>query len=162
MPAPPIVIGGYAAFESLLAWLGIGTVAVGTAVVIAENMNEANKAAGSSQSGITSYADACSSCMPPQCQEKANEIINTRNELERRNLDLYVDKHNLFNDYYDISHPSYGSWKGHIEQFENRQRRLRRLLAEYRAMGCPEYGKPDDSDYWGSRQPVDRPENMKR
>jgi len=73
----PLVVGGYAAFESLLAWLGIGTV-VGTAVVIAENMNEA---AGSSQSGTTSYADACSSCMPPPEDEEGEKP-----ELERFNF----------------------------------------------------------------------------
>jgi len=73
-----------------------------------------------------------------------------------------VDKHNLFNNYYAIRHPNYGSWDGHIRQFKQKQNYLRKLVKEYRSMGCPESGKSVDSDYWGSRQPVDRPENMKR
>jgi len=86
----PLVVGGYAAFESLLVWLGIGTIAVGTGIVIAENMNEANKAAGSSQSGTTSYADACSSCMPPDdeegedAKERQNDPIKDPKKLEKQ------------------------------------------------------------------------------
>jgi len=118
------------------------------------------------ETGDTSIVDVCVSCQQepekPECEDKAKAIRVTRNELERRNLDLYVDKHNLFSNYYDVRHPQYGSWKGHIEQFENRQKRLRKLLTEYRAMGCPEHEKPDDADKWGSRQPVDRPENIRK
>jgi len=119
------------------------------------------------ETGDTPIADVCVTCqqspLDPKCEDKAKEIRVTRNELEQRNLDLYVDKHNLFNNYYDVRHPlGYGHWVGHIEQFENKQNRLRKLLAEYRKMGCPENGKPDDADRWGSRQPVDRPGNTNR
>jgi len=61
----PLVLGIPPAIEAVLMWLGIGIVAGGSVVVIAENMNEANKSAGSSQSGTSSYVDACASCMPP-------------------------------------------------------------------------------------------------
>jgi len=100
----PLVIGGYAAFESLLAWLGIGTVAVGTAVVIAENMNEANKAAGSSQSGTTSYADACSSCQPPPDDEEGEDGKNAR-DAKRISSNKEADRiarNNGFKDAHDL------------------------------------------------------------
>jgi len=61
------------AIEKLLLWLGVGTTAAATGVVIAENMNEANKAAGSSQSGTSSYVDACSSCQPPEDEDKEGD-----------------------------------------------------------------------------------------
>jgi len=67
------------AIEKLLLWLGIGTTAAATGVVIADNMNEANKAAGSSQSGTTSYTDACSSCQPPEDDDE-NKSRGERNK----------------------------------------------------------------------------------
>jgi len=75
----PLVLGIPPAVEAVLMWLGIGTVAVGSAVVIAENMNEANKSAGSSQSGTSSYVDACSSCQPPEDDEE-NKSRGERNK----------------------------------------------------------------------------------
>jgi len=75
----PLVIGGYIALEKFLLWLGVGTAAVATGAVIVDNMNEANKAAGSSQSGITSYTDACSSCLPPEDDEE-NKSRGERNK----------------------------------------------------------------------------------
>jgi len=104
--AAPLVIGGYIAVEKLLFWLGVGTVAVGSAVVIAENMNEANKAAGSSQSGTTSYTDACSSCQPPEDDEddekdaRDAKRVSSNREADRiaRN-NGYRDAHHLKNEF---------------------------------------------------------------
>jgi len=152
----PIVIGGYIALEKLLLWLGVGTAAVATGAVIVDNMNEANKAAGSSQSGTSSYADACSSCQPaPECDKKANEIEKTRNELKKRDSEMYEDQHDLFGRYYSEStpHPQYGSWEGHLRQFQQKQQRLRRLLGEYDTMGCPKGNIPSDAYRWGTQQP---------
>jgi len=136
-----------------------------SAIQTAEMAQKLIEEAGA-ETGEISVVDVCASCQQepekPECEDKAKAIRVARNELEQRNLDLYIDKHNLFSNYYDVRHPHYGSWKGHIEQFENRQKRLRKLLAEYRAMGCPEDSKSDDADKWGSRQPVDMPENIRK
>jgi len=74
---------------------------------------------------------------------------------------LYIDKYDLFSEHYNTRHPIYGSWNGHIKQFKDKQQSLRKLLAEYRKMGCPEHEKPDDADQWGSRQPVSKPKDRK-
>jgi len=79
----PIAVGGYIALEKLLLWLGVGTVAVGAGAVIVDNMNEANKAVGSSNSGISSYTDACSSCQPPPEEDDDDENKN-RGERNKR------------------------------------------------------------------------------
>jgi len=81
--AGPLLLG-IPAVEAVLAWLGIGTTAVATGVIIAENMNEANKAAGSSQSGTSSYADACSSCQPPEDDDEENKSRGERNKAYQK------------------------------------------------------------------------------
>jgi len=144
------------AIEKLWFWLGFGTTATVATMAAVENMNEANKAAGSSQSGTTSYTDACSSCLPPpDCSQKASEIEKTRNELKKRDSEMYEDQHDLFRQYYSEStpHPKYGSWEGHIRQFQQKQKRLRRLLSEYETIGCSKNNIPSDAYRWSTYQP---------
>jgi len=76
------------AIEKLWFWLGFGTTATVATMAAVENMNEANKVAGSSQSGTTSYTDACSSCQPPEDEEeeekRQNDPIKDPKKLEKQ------------------------------------------------------------------------------
>ena len=71
------------------------------------------------------------------CEELLAEIRRLRNELAKRHADLRVDALKL---------PRTGpmSIKGHIDQFDGKQRRLRRLLNEFATRGCG----GDTEDAW--------------
>jgi len=102
MAAPLIFVGGRIALGELLAWLGLGTTATVVTMAAVENMNEANKAAGSSQSGTTSYTDACSSCQPPEDDEENDETSKKPSNYDKmtaedkravRSLQRQIKKH---------------------------------------------------------------------
>ncbi|KAG9602228.1 hypothetical protein KCV01_g7290, partial [Aureobasidium melanogenum] len=83
------------------------------------------------------HYDALGLCDPDRCQPLREEITKLRNELAKRYGDLQTDKLGL-----PLTGPM--SIDGHVQQFENKQTRLRRLLSEFESLGC-EGGIPMDA-----------------
>jgi hypothetical protein len=77
---------------------------------------------------------------PDLCEKLANQIENTRNELSKRQSELWQDPLGL---------PPTGpnSIAGHHQQFQNKQSQLRRLLNDYNSNGCDD-GFPIPTDAW--------------
>jgi hypothetical protein len=92
--------------------------------------------------------DTCEDCDP--CRERNSEINRSVNELKKRHGDMLADKMDLFN-----TRPTGPmSWQGHIDQFKQKQKNLRRQLNDAASQGCT---PPGDAWSWASRQSPSRP-----
>lgn len=82
--------------------------------------------------------DACSTCPKPECDELNKQIKERRDELQQRYDEMREDKLDLFNQHRTEaeSAPGIGSWDGHVKQFQQKQRSLRKMLDAARSKGC--------------------------
>jgi uncharacterized protein (DUF1501 family) len=158
--AVPLVIGA-----GVWAWRGISAYrayraaqaaqALATAARTAQAINTAREAA-SADAGVTT--DYCATCQDPKCRDQGKKIKQRRDELQRRHDEMREDPQSLFQNHRAIAdaHPVYGSWDGHIKQFRDKQKNLRKLIDEYNALdGCPRL----EGDHWrqATRDPPSRP-----
>jgi RHS repeat-associated protein len=91
-----------------------------------------------------SFTDFMGLCDPEKCSGLWSEITSVRNQLAKREADLIANKHGL---------PPTGpmSIAGHVQQFENKQAQLRKLLNQYESDNCPSGGGDGgsgSSDAW--------------
>jgi len=77
-----------------------------------------------------SLVDFLGLCDPDKCAELQANINGVRNELAKREGDLIANKFGL---------PPTGpmSIAGHVQQFQNKQAQLRRMLKDYDSQNCP-------------------------
>lgn len=146
MPLPlaiPVAIGAYE-----LAALAVAAIA---AVWVASPQGrEASRSAAKALSEALSRPKAVpiplSPSLPRKCSDTKDcedrcgpitaQIIKVMAELTGRILDLEADKFGLYG-IRPSALPGVGSWPGHIQQFQQKQAYLRRLLNQASAMGCP-------------------------
>lgn len=176
LPAIPVVVEG-------LLWLGATIGIVGTAHQVLPGKeqreqdlaNLGNAIAGNNSAAMSNAQDdakaraapgtvaatcATGNCPPPpECKEKNKKVKERRDEMEKRYNDLLKDEKNLFYDYFSESnpHPSgYGSWEGHIRQYQAKQKNLRRLIQDAIDGGC----KVDtpDAEEWATNEPPGAPD----
>jgi len=70
-------------------------------------------------------------CLPDDpCEQKRKEIEDWIVSMEKKYLEMQIDKNGLFNG------PSTGTWEGHVSRYNGMKRRLRNLVDEAAAMGC--------------------------
>jgi RHS repeat-associated protein len=86
------------------------------------------------------------------CEDLAWRIEQVRKELIKRFNDMRADKFGLF-PYGSQPNPLYpdkGTWEGHQEQFESKQRNLRKLLNKYDDTNCKcqKGAEIEKSDVW--------------
>lgn len=82
-------------------------------------------------------------CDPDRCDQLRNKINKLRNELAKRYGDLQM---NIF----DLPPMGPMSITGHMQQFENKQTQLRKLLNDFDSQGC-NGGLPPDAWGWATR-----------
>jgi hypothetical protein len=120
------------------------TTAATAAVVTNQSINAVREAAQTDAGTTTDY---CATCQDPRCRDQGKKVKRRRDELQRRYQEMREDPHSLFQNHRSLAnaHPDYGSWEGHIIQFQDKQGNLRRLIREYNALdGCPRL----DGDHW--------------
>lgn len=173
MVAPAVIAGGIWAYRAYRLWRAAQAIAatqavpaatagvlVGGTYVASEAISGAEEDA---QATPVPTTDVCTTCPPPPgCGPLNDEIRALRDELEGRFRDMRIDSYDLFNQAFSRSTPltlsngaRIGSWEGHVDQFRQKQTRLRRKTAEAREAGCP-IDTPD-ADRWGSIDPPARP-----
>lgn len=152
-----VIEGGKWAFAAWRAWR-IGAAATATVAAAAVTHDAIEDA----RNTPVPMADSCSNCGPPQCGPLNDEIRALRDELEGRHRDMRIDTYDLFNRAYSRSNPLFlpngariGSWEGHVDQFRQKQTRLRNKIAEARGLGCNI--DTSDADRWGGISPPSRP-----
>ena len=93
---------------------------------------------------------------PPDQKKLQNKIKKLRDELKRRYAEMRKDQHDLYNKARTKAQAikQIGSWDGHIEQFEDKQKALRKLLNEVQGKG---YTIPDDAWRWATEAPPVKP-----
>jgi YD repeat-containing protein len=80
----------------------------------------------------------------PECKLLQAQIEVTVNEIRWRHFSMVVDKNNLF-----CAKPEgRGSWRGHQQQYGDKQTLLRKLLSRAKASSCPYNPEADD---WADR-----------
>lgn len=86
---------------------------------------------------------------PPEQKKLQNKIKKFRDELKRRYAEMRKDQHDLYNTARTESEAKSdkGSWDGHVLQFEQKQKALRKLLNEAKTKG---YAIPDDAWRWAT------------
>lgn len=130
-----------------------------TANAIANNMSNADEQAPAQLgSGTETASCATGNCPPdPRCKDLNDEIRRRRDKVTERYQAMREDTHNLYRDHFSTSqaHPVWGSWEGHVDQYQGWQRGLRRLLNEARTLGCPK--EVDDADKLSSQDPPSQP-----
>lgn len=162
--AVPLVVGA-----GIWAWRGISAYRAYRAAKAATMVASAGAAAVATNQGITAMreraqtdagvtTDYCATCQDPNCRDKGKKIKDRRDELQRRYQEMREDPHGLFQNHRTVAqaHPIYGSWDGHVQQFQGKQANLRRLIQEYNALdNCPRL----DGDHWrqATRNPPSAP-----
>jgi hypothetical protein len=110
------------------------------------------------------FSDAAPSCTkgcsrpvpappPPRCAEILALIRARVAELQQRYAEMLVDKHGLY-PIRPTKKPPFGSWDGHVVQYEGQQKNLIKLIRQAVAQGCP---VPPDAEEWATRPPPARP-----
>jgi hypothetical protein len=112
------------------------------------------------ESGTTAATCATGSCPPPppDCKDKNKKVKERRDEMEKRYNDLLEDKKNLFYDHFLESNPhpdGSGSWEGHIRQYQDKQKNLRRRIQDALDNGC-KIDTPD-AEEWATNEPPGAP-----
>jgi YD repeat-containing protein len=82
----------------------------------------------------------------PECKKLQAEIQTTLNEVRWRYFSMMVDKNNLFCTRLE----GRGSWRGHQQQYVNKQSKLQTHIDRAKAINCPYNPEADD---WVSRPP---------
>jgi hypothetical protein len=90
---------------------------------------------------------------PPDCEGLRGRITLFRNELSQRYFDLLEDRHGLYK-IRPVGLPPYGSWSGHVAQYEGWQSGLRSRLNQATALGC---SIPAGAWTWATRPAPIRP-----
>lgn len=156
------------AVEGLLWLLGIGSSAVIAsqtmdATVIEGRSDEDKRIRGSARDAAraAAKAQACSDCPPPECDETIRRMRALRDELKRREAEMYVDQHRLYDVFLEkgpeFRVPKHGHWTGHIKQFKEKQSSLRGELKLSKIMNCPQPSDLEDVWFWASKKPIDKP-----
>lgn len=149
--------GAAAAFLTTnpIGWAILGTVAVGAigygGYKLYQNAHQQSQAKFKERT----ISQACSTCH--DCNDLEKEIKQTRDELKQRHDEMREDKNGLYQagDGGIPGKEYLGTWGGHQEQFEGKQRRLRRLLDAARTADCQRPN--DDASQWSSRDPPTKP-----
>jgi hypothetical protein len=126
---------------------------------LAHSMQGANEEANT-QNQTAPIADTCTgNCPPPPgCKDKNDKIKERRDEVEKRSNDLLEDKKSLFYDYFSEASPhpdGSGSWEGHIRQYQDKQKNLRRLIQDALNGGCKV--ESPDAEEWATNEPPGAP-----
>jgi YD repeat-containing protein len=82
----------------------------------------------------------------PECKKLQAEIQTTVNEIRWRYFSMMVDKNNLFCTRLE----GRGSWRGHQQQYGDKQTLLKKLIEKAKAINCVYNPEADD---WASRPP---------
>jgi hypothetical protein len=143
-------IGAFAGPFGALAGIVIGgLIGLGATVLAAKAVTNANDKA---EEGLKGATTPCSDCQPPDCKEAQRKIKKTRDELKKRYAEMRKDKIGMYK-----IHPEktpFGSWQGHIDQFIQKQKNLRKLIAEAQNNGC---SIPGDAWKWATEKPPTKP-----
>jgi len=110
--------------------------AVGGAVGVTIDILQGIAASG----GLAYYLHEACKNNKNNCDDLLKQIYQAMNQINSRILDLVNDPLNLFNQAYNVPNPNLpgaGTYVGHIHQVEGWQRRLRSLLQQAMAEGCP-------------------------
>jgi YD repeat-containing protein len=87
----------------------------------------------------------------PECKPIQARIQVLTDELRKRALDMYMDKQNLF-----CTKPKgRGSWQGHIQQYNDKQKELNTRITQAKQKNCP-YNP--EADVWATRPPPTCPD----
>ena len=145
MPAVAIPLAYYAAaavvtaIAAQYAWQQSGAAEKTAKAVdnMIANMSSAEEEA-QAKSKTGTVADTCSTCQPPGCDDKNKKIDERVEELKIRHRDMVEDTNNLFYHHYFTSqaHPQLGSYQGHQQQFDAKQKNLRKQINDARQAGC--------------------------
>jgi hypothetical protein len=94
----------------------------------------------------------CSDCEPPDCKEAQKKIKKGRDELKKRYAEMRKDKEKM----YPINPEKTlkGSWQGHIDQFLQKQKNLRKNIINAQTNGC---SVPEDAWKWATEKPPTKP-----
>ena len=87
---------------------------------------------------------------PDECERLRDQIRSRVEELKFRYTDMLVDAHGLF----QRPLPGIGSWPGHVQQFEDKRRNLRKLIDEATNRGC---AVPPEAFMWLIRPAPSKP-----
>ena len=90
---------------------------------------------------------------PPECNDILRRIRERVQELRQRHQEMLEDRHGLF-PIRPNAKPPYGSWPGHIQQFDGKKINLAKLIAQAEALGCP---VPPDANEWVKTPAPPRP-----
>jgi hypothetical protein len=133
---------------------------VGAWWMSSSSVENADEQAGTQlDSGTAAATCATGNCTPPpDCKDKNKKVKERRDEMEKRYNDLLEDKKNLFYDHFLESNPhpdGSGSWEGHIRQYQDKQKNLRRRIQDALDGGC----KVDtpDAEEWATNEPPGAP-----
>lgn len=104
---------------------------------LAQSMQGANQQAQTQAPAIsTTCTGNCTP--PPNCNDRNNKIKERVDELRQRFQDMVQDANNLYYHHYFTSqaHPQLGSYQGHQQQYDMKQKNLRRQMKEAEDAGC--------------------------
>jgi hypothetical protein len=149
--AAPLVIPAAEALWAAIVYVG-SAIAVGAGIAVAtkavdtEFSEEAPGAVGSCPKAIPALP-------PPHCAEITRLMEERIGELKQRYAEMLEDKHKL----YAIRPrriPKIGSWPGHVQQYQGKQRNLIKLMIIAAADGCP---VPPGAEEWATRPAPESP-----
>jgi len=151
-----VVAGGaalWAAATSTTSAVVISGAATGAAVGIAANQYAKSQA----QSTLTTAnpGNPCPSC----CGELRKQIYDQVEELKQRFEDMRVDSEGLFSDpsrvFFRADGSKIGSWDGHVKQFQDKQKRLKKMLKQHLDDDCGD--APGGAESWANTKPPSSP-----
>jgi hypothetical protein len=147
---PAVVVAAEAVYDAILL---VGS-AMALGVGIAETQDEINKTFGDKEAAKVEECPAPPG-EPPECETLQTQIRAVLNELKQRYAEMREDKYGLY-PIRPARIPGVGSWPGHVQQFEDKQSQLRKLLNQSDTLGC----KPQNPDarWWSSVEPPRQPE----
>ncbi len=149
--AAPLVIP---AAEAL--WAAI--VFVGSALAAAAGITAAGEAIEQNfREKATTKVESCSRARPvpppPDCGPIVSLIESRIAELRQRHAEMLTDKHQLY-PIRPAAKPPFGSWPGHIKQYDDKQKNLLKLMKIAEQKGCP---IPPGAEEWAIRPSPSRP-----
>jgi RHS repeat-associated protein len=82
---------------------------------------------------------SCPEDQSDPCKDLKNKIKDVQSKLDKKRQQLFLDKYDLYNKYYDLGsnpNPKQGTYVGHVDQIIALQRGLDKLMKQAKDAGC--------------------------